>query len=167
MPVHLFGLCAEMDAINAVARRHGLRVIEDAAQAIGARYREREACSLGDVACLSFYPTKNLGGFGEGGMVLTNDDDVATVVRQLRNHGGVDRYVHERVGGNFRLDTMKAGILLVKLGFLDEFIRRRRANAAFYDELLGAGVTRPTAPPCPRTSRPAPRSPSSTRPGGR
>lgn len=144
MPVHLFGQCAAMDGIEAVARRHGLKVIEDAAQAIGATYRGRSACTLGDAACLSFYPTKNLGGFGEGGMVLTRDAGLAEVLRQLRHHGESQRYIHERVGGNFRLDTMKAGILLVKLKWLEEFTRRRRANAALYDELLAdAGVVRP------------------------
>lgn len=134
--VHLFGQCAEMDAINKVAKRRGLAVIEDAAQAIGATYHGRHAGTLGDVACLSFYPTKNLGGFGEGGMIFTNDEELAVVARQLRNHGESQRYVHERVGGNFRLDTMKAAILLVKLGFLDRFNRRRRENAARYDALL-------------------------------
>ncbi|MBI4719248.1 MAG: DegT/DnrJ/EryC1/StrS family aminotransferase [Planctomycetes bacterium] len=136
MPVHLFGQCADMDAINAVARRHGMAVIEDAAQAIGATYRGRAACTLGDVACLSFYPTKNLGGFGEGGMIVTNDAERAAVCRQLRNHGESQRYHHDRVGGNFRLDTLKAAILLVKLRYLDEFNRRRRAHAALYDALL-------------------------------
>ncbi len=144
MPVHLFGQCADMDAINAAAKRHGLKVIEDAAQAIGATYRGRFAGTLGDVACLSFYPTKNLGGFGEGGMILTDDGDVATIARQLRNHGESKRYYHDRVGGNFRLDTMKAAILLVKLRQLDQFTRQRRSNAARYDELLcGSSVTTP------------------------
>ena len=134
--VHLFGQCAEMDAIKAVAARHGLRVIEDAAQAIGAKYHGHSVCSLGDLACLSFYPTKNLGGFGEGGMILTDDAELAVIARQLRNHGESERYLHERIGGNFRLDTSKAAILLVKARFLDEFNERRRDNAALYDELL-------------------------------
>lgn len=134
--VHLFGQCAGMDAINAVASRYGLRVIEDMAQAIGATHHGRQAGTLGDAACLSFYPTKNLGGFGEGGMIFTNDGDTARVIRQLRNHGESQRYVHELVGGNFRLDTMKAAVLLVKLRFLDEFTERRRGNAARYDKLL-------------------------------
>ena len=136
MPVHLFGQCADMDAINAIGRKHGLKVIEDAAQAIGATYRGRQAGTLGDAASLSFYPTKNLGGFGEGGMIFTQDAALATLLKQLRNHGESQRYMHERVGGNFRLDTMKAGILLVKLKFLSEFTRKRQANAALYDELL-------------------------------
>ena len=147
MPVHLFGQCAEMDAINAIAKRRGLKVIEDAAQAIGAIYRGRCAGTLGHAACLSFYPTKNLGGFGEGGMILTDDDELGLVARQLRHHGESRRYVHERVGGNFRLDTMKAAILVVKLRYLDEFTKRRRANAALYDAMLAdAGVKTPFVP---------------------
>ena len=134
--VHLFGQCAEMNAINKIAGERGIKVIEDAAQAIGATYHDRPACSLGDMACLSFYPTKNLGGFGEGGMVFVQDDALADVVRQLRNHGESGQYLHERVGGNFRLDTMKAAILLVKLKQLDEFSQRRRDNATQYNELL-------------------------------
>jgi dTDP-4-amino-4,6-dideoxygalactose transaminase len=144
MVVHLFGQCADMNAINAIARRHGLPVIEDAAQAIGATYHSKPACTLGDIACLSFYPTKNLGGFGEGGMVITNDDRLGTLARQLRSHGESRRYVHERVGANFRLDTMKAAILGIKLGFLDDFNARRRTNATLYDQLLAdADVTTP------------------------
>ena len=146
IPVHLFGQCANMDAITTTAKRHGLKVIEDAAQAIGATYNGRFAGKLGDVACLSFYPTKNLGGFGEGGMMLTDDGDLATVARQLRNHGESQRYHHDHVGGNFRLDTMKAAILLVKLRHLDEFTRRRRHNAARYDELLGGHPETPLPP---------------------
>ena len=144
IPVHLFGQCADMDAINAIAKRHGLSVVEDAAQAIGAKYKGLSAGTLGDLASLSFYPTKNLGGFGEGGMIFTNEERLAIVCRQLRNHGESQRYYHDRVGGNFRLDTMKAAILLVKLKKLDEFTRRRRHNAAQYDRLLaGSGVTTP------------------------
>ncbi len=147
MVVHLYGQCAEMDAINAIAKRHGLKVIEDAAQAIGATYRGGNACALGDMACLSFYPTKNLGGYGEGGMILTDDDALATTARQMRNHGESQRYVHERVGGNFRLDTMKAAILLVKSRYLDDFTQRRQANAAKYNAFLtGAPVQTPFVP---------------------
>lgn len=145
--VHLFGQCAEMDAINAIATRHHLTVIEDAAQAIGAAYRGRPAGALGDVACVSFYPTKNLGGFGEGGMIFTNDEHLAGIARELRNHGESQRYVHERVGGNFRLDTMKAAILLVRLRYLDQFTKRRRDNAARYNALLKkVPVTTPYVP---------------------
>lgn len=147
MVVHLFGLCAEMDAINATAAEHGLKVIEDAAQAIDATYHGRKAGTLGDAACVSFYPTKNLAGFGEGGMIFADNGEFATVARQLRNHGESERYIHTRVGGNFRLDTMKAAILLVKLRHLDEFTARRRRNAARYDALLvGTPVTTPFVP---------------------
>lgn len=145
--VHLFGQCAEMDAIQSVACRHDLKIIEDAAQAIGARYHGRNAGTLGDIACFSFYPTKNLGGFGEGGLILTDHAELATLCRQLRNHGETTRYHHERVGGNFRLDSIKAAILNVKLKYLDEFTKRRGINAARYDELLlDAGVVTPFRP---------------------
>lgn len=148
MPVHLYGQCADMDAIMQVAGRHGLRVIEDACQAIGATYKGRQACALGHVACLSFYPTKNLGGFGEGGMILTADDKLATLCRQLRTHGESQRYYHDHVGGNFRLDALKAAILSVKLRYLDRFTQRRREIARQYQELLaGSGVALPHVPP--------------------
>jgi dTDP-4-amino-4,6-dideoxygalactose transaminase len=147
MVVHLFGQCVDMDPINAIAAEHGLKVIEDAAQAIDATYHGRRVGTLGDVACLSFYPTKNLGGFGEGGMIFAGDEALATVIRQLRNHGESQRYIHQRVGGNFRLDTMKAAILLIKLRHLDDFTARRRRNAARYDALLAsAPVTPPFVP---------------------
>ena len=136
IPVHLYGQCADMDALNEIARKHNLLVIEDAAQALGATYKDRPAGSLGDVACVSFYPTKNLGGFGEGGMIFTSNEELGAIARQLRNHGESQRYVHERVGGNFRLDTMKAAILLVKLRHWDTFTQRRQENAATYDRLL-------------------------------
>lgn len=134
--VDLFGQCADMDAINAVARERGIRVIEDAAQALGASYRGRPACSLSDIATVSFYPTKNLGGCGEGGAVFTNDETLGQIIRQVRQHGESQRYVHERVGGNFRLDSMNAAMLLVKLAHFDECTRKRRDNARLYDELL-------------------------------
>ena len=137
IPVHVFGQCADMDAVNKIARKHGLTVIEDAAQAIGATYQDREAGALGDAACLSFYPTKNLGGVGEGGMILTNDDKLGEIARQLRNQGQSDQYLHERVGGNFRLDALRAAALSVKLRHLDDFTAGRRRHAAKYDERLG------------------------------
>jgi len=139
IPVHLFGQCAEMDAIQALAREHGLIVLEDAAQAIGARYRNRSAGTLGAAGCFSFYPTKNLGGFGEGGMITTDDDAFNQRCRQLRNHGQTETYRHALIGGNFRLDTMKAAILSVKLRRLTQFNETRREHAALYDKLL-AGV---------------------------
>lgn len=134
--VHLYGQCAAMDAIGDVAARFGLPVVEDAAQAIGATYKGRTAGTMGALGCMSFYPTKNLGGFGEGGMIFTNDEALAPLVRQLRQHGESQRYVHQRVGGNFKLDTLKAAVLLVKLRRLDEFTERRRTNARLYDRLL-------------------------------
>lgn len=152
MAVHLFGQCAEMDVIARIAAQHRLAVIEDAAQAFGATYQDRQIGTWGDAACVSFYPTKNLGGFGEGGVILLNDDRLATILRQLRNHGESQRYVHERVGGNFRLDTMKAAMLCVKLQHLDEFTRRRRHNAAQYDELLDSTVV--TVPHVPEHHHP-------------
>ena len=142
--VHLFGQCAEMDEINAIAKKHNLFVVEDAAQAIGAKYHDRPACSLGDIACLSFYPTKNLGGFGEGGMVLTDNEKLGQLTRQLRVHGESGRYIHERVGGNFRLDTMKAALLLVKYKHWPAFTQRRREIGAFYTEQF---MNTPVTPP--------------------
>ncbi|MHC5109306.1 MAG: DegT/DnrJ/EryC1/StrS family aminotransferase [Planctomycetota bacterium] len=145
--VHLYGLCADMDAISALARKAGVTIVEDAAQAIGATIGDRKACTFGDVACVSFYPTKNLGGFGEGGMIFSDDDALATVIRQLRSHGESSRYVHDRVGGNFRLDTMKAAVLQVKSRYLADFNGQRKANAARYDELLaGSTVVTPFVP---------------------
>ena len=113
MPVHLFGQMADMHAICEIAEKHKLAVIEDAAQAIGARFDNKPACSYGRVGCLSFFPTKNLGGFGDGGMVTTQDDGLASVIRQLRNHGMEPKYYHSKIGGNFRLDALQAAILSV------------------------------------------------------
>ena len=139
LPVHLFGQSAEMDEIAELAAGNGnLPVLADAAQAVGATYRDRSTCSLGFASTLSFYPTKNLGGFGEGGMILTDDEAFARKCRVMRNHGQTGRYEHEFVGGNFRLDTLKAAILLAKLEFLPRFQEARRRNAARYDELLAA-----------------------------
>lgn len=138
MPVHLFGQCADMPAINAIAQKHNLVVIEDAAQAVLADRDGRKAGAWGVMGCFSFYPTKNLGGFGEGGLITTDDTDLATHCRQLRNHGQSDQYRHEYVGGNFRLDTMKAAILLCRLKQLSLFTQKRRANAAAYDRRLSA-----------------------------
>ena len=146
MPVHLFGQTADMDPILDVAKRHNLHVIEDAAQAIGARYKGRPAGSMGTIGCLSFFPSKNLGGLGDGGMVTTQDDGLAEKLRLCRNHGAQQRYFHLWVGGNFRLDTLQAAGLLVKLPHLDGWSAKRRWNAALYDSLLGAcdKVVRPT-----------------------
>jgi dTDP-4-amino-4,6-dideoxygalactose transaminase len=153
MPVHLFGQCADMDPILDIARRYGLAVIEDAAQAIGAEYKGRRAGSMGTVGCFSFFPSKNLGAFGDGGAVVTNDSALAEKMRVLRNHGSKPKYYHKMVGGNFRLDTIQAAILQVKLKCLDGWTARRQQNAAFYDAafaragLRGNGVQTPKAQP--------------------
>jgi dTDP-4-amino-4,6-dideoxygalactose transaminase len=148
IPVHLFGQCAEMEPILDIARRHGLRVIEDAAQSIGAAYRDRPCGSLGDIGCLSFYPTKNLGGFGDGGMLTTNDPELAARLRLLAAHGMNPRYYHREVGINSRLDTIQAAILGVKLKYLAETTAARAANAARYWQLFrAAGLDRRVALP--------------------
>ena len=136
MPVHLFGQVAEMDQIFEIAQRHDLLVIEDAAQAIGASYKGRKAGSMGVVGCLSFFPSKNLGGFGDGGMITAQDEELIDRLYQCRNHGSKPKYFHKWVGGNFRLDTLQAAGLLVKLRYLEEWSEGRRQNAARYDELF-------------------------------
>jgi len=138
IPVHLFGQCAEMDAINTAAQQHGVAVIEDAAQAIGAKYHGRGAGSLGTIGCFSFYPTKNLGGCGDGGMLTTNDAALADRLRRLRNHGMEPRYYHDEIGVNSRLDAMQAAALRVKLPHLERWSEKRQANAARYAELFAA-----------------------------
>jgi dTDP-4-amino-4,6-dideoxygalactose transaminase len=134
--VHLYGQPAEMDPILAVAQRHGLRVIEDAAQAHGAEYRGRRAGTLGDVATFSFYPGKNLGAYGDAGAVVTNDDRIAEEVRLLRNHGRRSKYTHEREGFNYRLDTLQAAVLEVKLRHLEAWNAARRRIADLYRQHL-------------------------------
>lgn len=134
MPIHLFGQCADMDPILELAKRNNLKVVEDAAQAIGAKYKERKAGSMGDTGCFSFYPTKNLGAGGDGGMVVTNDPDLADRLRLLRVHGSKSKYFHSTVGYNSRLDTLQAAILKVKLKYLDSWHEKRRGNAAYYDK---------------------------------
>jgi dTDP-4-amino-4,6-dideoxygalactose transaminase len=145
MPVHLFGAMADMDPIMAIAKRHGLYVIEDAAQAIGAQYKGRKAGAIGTAGCFSFFPSKNLGGLGDGGMIVTQDAALADRLAQCRNHGSKPQYFHKWVGGNFRLDTLQAAGLLVKLPHLDAWSAKRRANAQRYDELL-AGIDEVTTP---------------------
>jgi len=142
LPVHLYGHPADMDPICEVARRHGLKVIEDAAQAIGAEYRGRKVGSLGDLACISFFPTKNLGAFGDAGAVVTNDDGLAEKLRMLRVHGSRQKYYHEILGINSRLDTLQARILSLKLKYLGEWTEKRRAIAARYSERLKALLER-------------------------
>ena len=137
MPVHLFGQSADMDPICAAAADRGIAVVEDACQAIGARYRGRKAGSMGVAGCFSFFPSKNLGGFGDGGMVTTNDEDLAKKLKSLRMHGSRERYYHDVVGLNSRLDALQAVVLSVKLGHLDEWSEQRRRNALYYNDRLG------------------------------
>jgi dTDP-4-amino-4,6-dideoxygalactose transaminase len=146
LPVHLYGQCAEMDAIAEIARRHQLIVIEDAAQAHGAEYRGRRAGGMGDIGCFSFYPTKNLGAAGEGGMLTTNNPEYARIAALLRSWGEEQRYRPRLKGFNYRLPSIQAAILRVKLRRLEPWIQTRRARAEEYDRLLEhAGVTRPQA----------------------
>ncbi len=142
MPVHLFGQMADMDPIMEIAGRHNLFVIEDAAQAIGAEYKGRRAGSIGHLGCFSFFPSKNLGGFGDAGMVTTNDADLADKVKLLRGHGARPKYHHKVVGGNFRLDALQAAILRVKLKYLDGWTAGRQHNAQIYARLFAeAGLS--------------------------
>jgi len=136
MPVHLFGQCADMDPILNVAKKHNLAVIEDAAQAVGAKFKERNAGTMGDLGGFSFFPSKNLGGFGDGGMVVTNDAELAEKIRMLRAHGSKPKYYHSIIGGNFRLDAIQAAVLRVKLRYLNSWTEKRRQNAALYDQLF-------------------------------
>ncbi|HLH38033.1 MAG TPA: DegT/DnrJ/EryC1/StrS family aminotransferase [Bryobacteraceae bacterium] len=136
LPVHLFGGCADMDPIREIARSRKIAVIEDAAQAIGAEYKGRRAGSLGDIGCFSFYPTKNLGAFGDGGLCTTNDEALAGRLRALRVHGRTATYFHERIGFASRLDAIQAAVLAVKLKYLDQWSDRRASNAALYLRLF-------------------------------
>ena len=136
IPVHLYGQCADMDPILDLARRRNLVVIEDACQAIGAEYKGRRAGSMGDYGCFSFFPSKNLGGAGDGGLVTATDPARATRVRQLRNHGMEPKYYHKIIGGNFRLDALQAAVVAAKLPHLDAWTAARQSNAARYDRLF-------------------------------
>ena len=136
LPVHLFGQCADMDSIMAIAHKYNLDVIEDNAQGIGCTWNGKMSCSFGDIGILSFFPSKNLGAMGDAGMCLTNNDDYAFKLRQLRVHGENPKYYHQWVGLNSRLDTLQAAVLSVKLDFLDSWSKKRRANADFYNEHL-------------------------------
>ncbi len=147
IPVHLYGQMADMDAILAIARKYNLIVIEDACQAHGARYNGKRAGSLGDAAAFSFYPSKNLGAYGDGGAVVTQDEKIAEKIRRLRNYGEKEKYYHEFIGYNRRLDTVQAAVLRIKLSLLDQWNESRRRHAVKYSQLLqGKPLTIPTVP---------------------
>lgn len=143
LPVHLFGQCADMTAILEIAVKHRLPVIEDAAQAIGAEHQYRRAGGMGIMGCFSFFPSKNLGAFGDGGMVVTSDDGLAEKLQILRVQGAKPKYHHSMIGGNFRLDAIQAAILRAKLGHLDEWTAKRQENARLYDEKFAAADLAP------------------------
>jgi dTDP-4-amino-4,6-dideoxygalactose transaminase len=151
MPVHLYGQSADMDPLMALAKRHNLKVIEDAAQAIGTEYKGVRVGSIGDIGCFSFFPSKNLGAFGDAGLNTTNDAALAESMRVLRVHGGKPKYFHAVIGGNFRIDELQAAVLRVKLRYLDEWTGGRQRNARFYDGAFAASlqdhVTTPYAVP--------------------
>lgn len=156
MPVHLFGQMAEMDSIMAIAAKRNLIVIEDAAQAIGSEYKGRRAGSIGHYGCFSFFPSKNLGCFGDGGMVVTNSPARAEKLAILRNHGSKPKYYHKIVGGNFRFDTLQAAVVTTKLRHLDNWTAARQSNAQRYDRLFAeSGLVKKgfVTPPQVRTSR--------------
>lgn len=142
IPVSLYGQCADYDAINAIADKYGIPVIEDAAQSFGASYKNKRSCNLTTVACTSFFPSKPLGCYGDGGAIFTNDDELATVIRQIARHGQDRRYHHIRIGVNSRLDTLQAAILLPKLEIFEEEMQLRNEAAKRYSKLLNdAGIT--------------------------
>lgn len=144
IPVHLYGQAADMDPILKIARKHKLFVIEDAAQAFGATYKKKKIGTLGDLACFSFFPSKNLGSYGDAGMVVTNDDNLAARVHMIANHGSQVRYLHEMIGINSRLDSLQAAVLRVKLPYLEQWNELRRKAAAFYSQhLAGLDLTLP------------------------
>lgn len=150
MPVHLYGQSADMDPLMEIARRHRLKVIEDAAQAIGTEYKNgARVGSIGDIGCFSFFPSKNLGAFGDAGLCTTHDAELAERMRVLRVHGGKPKYFHALIGGNFRIDELQAAVLRVKLKYLDGWTQARQRNAAFYDRAFAAAAlgTRVVTPP--------------------
>ena len=138
VPVHLYGLCADMDPISKVANENGIPIVEDAAQAIGATYKSRQAGTIGAIGCFSFFPSKNLGAFGEGGLITTNDSTLASEITLLRNHGAEPKYFHKRIGGNFRLDALQAAVLRVKLPHLERWTSMRQRNAERYQTLFAS-----------------------------
>lgn len=144
MPVHIFGQCADMDRILEIAKKHDLYVVEDAAQAIGTKYKGRSAGTMGHFGCFSFFPSKNLGGAGDGGMIISDFSDKETFMKSLRDHGAHPKYYHSYIGYNSRLDTLQAAILSVKLKHLDKWTKGRRANADFYNQALAqTNITTP------------------------
>jgi dTDP-4-amino-4,6-dideoxygalactose transaminase len=150
IPVHLFGGCADMDRLCAATEKRNILVIEDAAQAIGAEYKHRRAGGLGSIGCFSFFPSKNLGAYGDGGMLTTNDSELRKRLAALRVHGSVEKYYYEWVGINSRLDALQAAVLRVKLRHLDSWTERRQQNANYYRQLLAQlelPVTWPSAAP--------------------
>ena len=155
VPVHLYGLCVDMDPLLAVAREKGIPIVEDAAQAIGATYQSRQAGTIGTIGCFSFFPSKNLGAFGEGGLIATSDSTLASEIKLLRNHGAEPKYFHKRIGGNFRLDALQAAVLRVKLPHLERWTSMRQRNAERYKTLFeDAGLTdRVTLPTTPSDRR--------------
>jgi len=146
IPVHLYGQSADMDPIMKIAKEKNIFVIEDAAQAIGTEYKDGKCVgTIGDIGCFSFFPSKNLGGYGDGGLVTTNDDDLAYKLRIKRVHGGEQKYYHKVIGGNFRIDALQAAVLRVKLPHLDKWSEKRRTNADCYNELfINAGLAEET-----------------------
>jgi dTDP-4-amino-4,6-dideoxygalactose transaminase len=142
IPVHLYGMPAEMDRIKAIAGRHGLPIIEDAAQAHGARYRGKPVGQFGQIACFSFYPSKNLGAYGEGGALVTNDASIAQRARSLRDHAQSQKYLHDEIGYNYRMDSFQAAVLAIKLKRLDAWNAARADRAAYYTELLSNSTYR-------------------------
>ncbi len=146
MPVHLFGQTCDMDPILDLAKKYNLKVVEDAAQALGAEYKNKKTGSLGDLGCFSFFPSKNLGGMGDGGMVVTSNPELAEKVKLLRTHGAKQKYYHDIVGYNSRLDTLQAAVLNIKLKYLDNWSKKRRENAQAYNQRLkGLEITLPKA----------------------
>ena len=147
IPVHLYGQCANMDPIIKIAKKYNLKVLEDCAQAIGATYKDRKAGSIGDIGALSFFPSKNLGAYGEGGMIVTSNKELAEKVKILRVHGSSQRYLHDIIGTNSRLDNIQAAVLRVKLKYLDKWLEARREKARYYnDHLKGLPLSLPYVP---------------------
>lgn len=147
VPVHLYGQCADMDELLAIAADAGVAVVEDACQSIGAQYKGRQAGAIGTVGCFSFFPSKNLGAFGDAGLVTTNDPDLAKRIRILRTHGGERRYYHSHVGGNFRIDELQSAVLRIKLPHLAAWTRARQTNAARYRQFFTSEELRDVSPP--------------------